>query len=1157
MTARIRDFVRRGALPLVGREREMRTLVEAFTSLLEGEARSVWLCGVPGSGKSRLLEELRTYARDGASRALVLHAKWYEGEGMELGPLGNALEVLRPSLTASVASRVFRDGSIATVETAIEALQIASRRYPVVLILDDLHYLQSSRELERFIAALEEITLLVIATTRPSDNLALRALRTALTGSIPPLDLEIGPLDGAAIAEAAETLFGTPTPAPMLEQIAALSGGIPLTLREVLRELLASGHVAEGDDLAPAQWRTSSLDEAELRALGDRVHGFSGRLAALPETERRLLALASFLGEQFNRDLLRALAERLFTWDTLAFERLIVEGLIALATPTSRLGTRELEPRTCFAFVHTLLWKATATTLASTLPPRADLARTTLELLVAGTGELYTTAPLDGLDARALDAGELAGLFDWLVAVDRRLAPIYSESYVALCQTTLEPMRRSVDEPSLEAHYLGALASYGTRLYVIGAEGALSSVAAEITSILSIDDATDDAHFDRLTRLEAALVVGHDALRRGQPEAARDVLASTLEKLPPPAEQNDLELRRSAEAVRLLASEAFARGDFASEFERAAPFIAEMDRMRPEALNAFLKVFLYSAIRIGRSEEASAMAQAGLRVRREADLFTEYELLRHAANLAKQRSDVEAVREYATAMRELVDRYPTHRNLSSNYFYLPWVAGCNGDVAELARLEHDFRAVPPPARSSREQIAIARLQFLREWNRVGQYERALVIAEELRAEWPALSPLIRRLVEEEELRSRIDADDGDGVRTALERIESDTDVASGQRAYLDGTLVPIARAVIDPSCAGALASIASALEPGIFVDWFRAARLLLRAAESAAAGKRELNDAAYATIERAVALGVQERSCGLVHVHLDRLATSLPKTRLQRFRQAVGEDTRSSESAIDLDRPAAATAGGRVLRTFGALRIEGTDEAGSKLESKTRTLVAVLVVAKLGDARSIGELTRDRLADLLWPDMSSDRAVNNLHATLSYARRFLGGPDTIAHRDGVYELADDLAIDVVQFRECIARANRLFLEGIYFGAANAYHGGIDLADGDFLEGMYADWVDDVREGLRTELATALERLIGIEIERENYGAIPPLADRLLAIDDLHDGAYEALIRSAAARGARREAFSLFKRYEDTLEEYGAGPARRITTLMDRVRAGEA
>ena len=135
-------------------------------------------------------------------------------------------------------------------------------------------------------------------------------------------------------------------------------------------------------------------------------------------------------------------------------------------------------------------------------------------------------------------------------------------------------------------------------------------------------------------------------------------------------------------------------------------------------------------------------------------------------------------------------------------------------------------------------------------------------------------------------------------------------------------------------------------------------------------------------------------------------------------------------------------------------------------------------------------------------------------------------------------------------------ANRLYNEGVYFGAAVAYRQAIDFATGDFLEGMYAEWVDTVRETLRGELATALERLIALELDRENYTAIPPLAERLLALDDLHDGAYEALIRSAAARGARREAFSYFNRYEAALDTYGAGPARKVTELMNRVRAGD-
>ena len=177
MTPRIKDFINRGTMPLVGRDRELRSLLDAFAGLLDGEPHSVWMSGAPGVGKSRLLDEIKERARNHAARSLVVHAKWYEGEGIELGPLSNALEVLRPALAAPLAARIYRDGTVASVDAAVEAVQIASRRYPIVLILDDLHYLNTSIELCRFVAAIEEIPLLLIATTRPAENPALRSFR--------------------------------------------------------------------------------------------------------------------------------------------------------------------------------------------------------------------------------------------------------------------------------------------------------------------------------------------------------------------------------------------------------------------------------------------------------------------------------------------------------------------------------------------------------------------------------------------------------------------------------------------------------------------------------------------------------------------------------------------------------------------------------------------------------------------------------------------------------------------------------------------------------------------------------------------------------------------------------------------------------------------
>ena len=643
MTPRIRDFINRGIMPLVGREREFELLLEAFNGLLEGEPRAVWMSGPPGVGKSRLLDELKARARDHTARSLVVHAKWYEGEGIELGPLSNALEVLRPALTAPLAARIYRDGAVATVDAAVEAVQIASRRYPVVLILDDLHYLNTSQELSRFVAAIEEIPLLLVATTRPSEAPALRAFRSALAGAIPPQELELGPLDGAGIAEAVEQLFGVQPPETMLEQIAALSAGIPLALREVFRELIGAEYLAPTNE-SDWEWRANALPDEDLRAIGDRVHGFS-------RDEQTLLAAAAYLGEKFNRDLLRGLAERTVGWDDHAFERLILGGFIAVSTPSVRLGARDQEGRVCFAFTHTLLWKAASATAAQLLPERLELATSTLDILTKGTGELYTVAPLEALQPEALGAEERGRLFAWLVAVGRKLSPIYAEAYVALCGLLVEPFRQqgSIAEAEQRGGYLEALSVYGDRLYITGARERLSGVAGEIAALLEgLGTAGAEDANERMIRLDAAVVVWKDALSHGDPERAKGFLDGLLPTLPPPSEQSDRELRGAAEAIRLIASYAFSRGDFAEGLDLAAPYIGELDRMRPETLNALMKVLLYAMMETGRSEEARAMVESGLRLRREADLFTEYELLMHAANFATNANDLVRARSYAT-----------------------------------------------------------------------------------------------------------------------------------------------------------------------------------------------------------------------------------------------------------------------------------------------------------------------------------------------------------------------------------------------------------------------------------------------------------------------------------------------------------------------------
>ena len=63
----------------VGRQGEMEQLKSAFDAAIGGEGHIVALAGEPGAGKTRLAEELATYA--GLRGARVLWGRCYEGGG--------------------------------------------------------------------------------------------------------------------------------------------------------------------------------------------------------------------------------------------------------------------------------------------------------------------------------------------------------------------------------------------------------------------------------------------------------------------------------------------------------------------------------------------------------------------------------------------------------------------------------------------------------------------------------------------------------------------------------------------------------------------------------------------------------------------------------------------------------------------------------------------------------------------------------------------------------------------------------------------------------------------------------------------------------------------------------------------------------------------
>ncbi len=172
-------------------------------------------------------------------------------------------------------------------------------------------------------------------------------------------------------------------------------------------------------------------------------------------------------------------------------------------------------------------------------------------------------------------------------------------------------------------------------------------------------------------------------------------------------------------------------------------------------------------------------------------------------------------------------------------------------------------------------------------------------------------------------------------------------------------------------------------------------------------------------------------------------------------------------------------------------------------------------------------LHRERVMDLLWPELSPGEAAPRLHKAAHYARRALDDPMSLALSGETVALFPDRAVrvDAVEF-ETAARAAVTAADPAAAGrAADGYAG--DLLP----EDPYAEWAEEARDRLRLSYLDVL-RLAG-------------RWEQLLAVEPADEQAHLALITRLARGGDRRGALRQFERLELALRrELESGRAGR-------------
>jgi len=198
---------------------------------------------------------------------------------------------------------------------------------------------------------------------------------------------------------------------------------------------------------------------------------------------------------------------------------------------------------------------------------------------------------------------------------------------------------------------------------------------------------------------------------------------------------------------------------------------------------------------------------------------------------------------------------------------------------------------------------------------------------------------------------------------------------------------------------------------------------------------------------------------------------------------------------------------------------------------KARGLVALLAL------EPGHRMHRERLMDLLWPDLDAGAAANNLRYALHVARRTLD-PDPAAASCHLRLEGELLAlcpggmlwVDVEAFEEAAANARRLGEPAVYRAAIELYAGELLPRD------RYEEWAEERREGLRRD---HLALLVGLAWLHEGCGELEPAIEalrRVVAEERTHEVAHAGLMRLYAIAGRRDEALKQYERLREVLSQ---------------------
>jgi class 3 adenylate cyclase/tetratricopeptide (TPR) repeat protein len=365
----------RGLTPLVGREEETSLLLRRWEQAKSGEGQVVLLNGEPGIGKSRLAQVLKDriaqepharvewrcspYHQNSALYPVIEQVqrllrferedspeerfdkleRTLKGRGEVTSPLQSDTIPLLASLLSLPLPESYPPLNLTpqrqkqkTLETLLTWLLQEARQQPVLVVVEDLHWVDPST-LELLSLLVDQVPssrVLVVLTFRPDFN-APWALAAHLT------QVSLSRFARRQVEAMVENVAGEKAlPPEIIQQIVEKTDGVPLFVEELTKTVLESGDVG-ARRAVPLQMIPATLHDSLMARL-DRLN-----------TAKEIAQLGATIGREFSYELLQAVSS--------GSEKDLQQALTKLVE-AELLYQRGQPPQAHYTFKHALVQDA-------------------------------------------------------------------------------------------------------------------------------------------------------------------------------------------------------------------------------------------------------------------------------------------------------------------------------------------------------------------------------------------------------------------------------------------------------------------------------------------------------------------------------------------------------------------------------------------------------------------------------------------------------------------------------------------------------------------------------------------------------------------------------------------------------------------------------